>query len=118
VLRESRAQLAIGRIPYVHLLVTETVSRAPGEYQVDTVTTLALRRLAAVGLHLYSGERVRSVIRHAEAANTAECGRAFPRLGVDDGCDVRAYQALLLDAALELLTPFGYDAARLRSAPR
>jgi hypothetical protein len=31
---------------------------------------------------------------------------------------VRGYQALLLDAALELPTPFGYDAARLRRALR
>jgi hypothetical protein len=44
--------------------------------------------------------------------------RAFPRLGPDDGFDVRAYEAVLLDAALELLTPFGYDAARLRRALR
>jgi hypothetical protein len=44
--------------------------------------------------------------------------RAFPRRGPDDGFDVRIYQAMLLDAALELLTPFGYDAARLRRALR
>ena len=42
----------------------------------------------------------------------------YPRLGPDDGFDVRAYQALLLDAALELLMPFGYDVARLRGALR
>jgi DNA polymerase II len=79
VLRESWAQLASGRIPQVHLLVT---------------------------------------IRRVKAANTEERVRAYPRLGPDDGCDVRAYQAMLLDAALELLTPFGYDAARLRRALR
>jgi hypothetical protein len=44
--------------------------------------------------------------------------RAYPGLGPDDGVDVRTYQGLLLDAALELLMPFGYDAARLRRALR
>jgi hypothetical protein len=63
---------------------------------------------------LYPGERVRYLIRHAKAADAAERVRASPRLGLDDDIDARAYQATLLDAALELLTPFGYDAARLR----
>jgi DNA polymerase-2 len=118
VLRDSWDALATGRIPQVHLLVTKTVSRAPEEYRVDTATALALRQLADVGLHLHPGERVRYLIRHAKAANKEERVRAYPRLGADDGVDVRAYQALLLDAALELLTPFGYDAARLRRALR
>jgi DNA polymerase-2 len=102
----------------VQLLVAKTVSRAPEEYQVDTATALALRQLADVGLHLHPGERVRYLIRHAKAANAEERVRAYPRLGPDDSVDVRAYQAMLLDAALELLTPFGYDAARLRGALR
>jgi hypothetical protein len=42
--------------------------------------------------------------------------RAFPRLGLNDGFDVVPYQRLLLDAALELLDPFGYDESRLRWA--
>jgi DNA polymerase II len=116
VLRESWAELAAGRIPQVHLLITKTVSRAPEAYRVNTATALALRQLADVGLHLHPGERVRYLIRHATAANPEERVRAYPRLGPDDGVDVRVYQAMLLDAALELLTPFGYDAARLRRA--
>jgi DNA polymerase elongation subunit (family B) len=118
VVRESWAQLASGRIPEVHLLVPKTVSRAPEAYRVDTATAMALRQLADVGLRLHPGERVRYLIRQAKASNKEERVRAYPRLGPDDGFDVRAYQAMLLDAALELLTPFGYDAARLRRALR
>src|SRR5262249_21387428 len=54
------------------------------------------------------------LIRAARAPNKEERVRAFPRLGPDDGFDVAQYQAMLLDAALELLVPFGYDEARLR----
>jgi DNA polymerase-2 len=118
VVRESWGQLATGRIPQVQLLVTKTVSHAPEAYQVDTATALALRQLADVGLHLHPGERVRYLIRQAKASSKEERVRAYPRLGPDDAVDGRAYQALLLDAALELLTPFGYDAARLRGALR
>jgi DNA polymerase elongation subunit (family B) len=118
VLRDSWDTLATCHIPLVQLLVSKSVSRAPEEYRVDTATAVALRQLADVGLHLYPGERVRYLIRQAKASNTGERVRAFPRLGPDDGVDVCAYQAILLDAELELLTLFGYDAARLRQALR
>ena len=116
VVRGSWGQPATGRIPLVHLLVAKTVSRAPEAYRVDTATALALRQLADVGRHLHPGERVRDQVRHAKAWNTAERVRAYPRLGPDDGVDVRIYRALPLNAALEVLTPFDYDAARLRGA--
>ena len=118
VLWETWEALATGRIPLVQLLVAKTVSRDVEAYQVETQTTLALRQLGEVGIHLHPGERVRYLIRHARAPNKAERVLAFPRLGPDDGFDVAHYQAMLLDAALELLTPFGYDAARLRGVLR
>jgi DNA polymerase-2 len=111
-------EAATGHMPLVQLLVAKTVSREPEAYQVDTATALALRQLGEVGIHLHPGERVRYLIRHARAPNKEERVRAFPRLGPDDGFDVAQYQAMLVDAALELLTPFGYDAARLRGALR
>jgi DNA polymerase-2 len=114
VLRDSWDQLATGHVPAVQLLVSNTVTSEPGEYRVDTAAALALQQLAEVGVHLHPGERVRYLIRYAKDPNKAERVRAFPRLGPDDAFDAAAYQRLLLDAALELLTPFGYDAPRLR----
>ncbi len=75
-----------------------------------------MRQLEEIGIHLHPGEQVRYVIRDARTPNKVERVRAFPRLGPDDGFDVAQYQAFLLDAALEVLAPFGYDAARLRRA--
>jgi DNA polymerase elongation subunit (family B) len=118
VLREAWAHLGRGAVPPLNLLVATTVSREPEAYQVDTATALALRQLREAGIRLHPGERVRYLIREARASNKEARVRAFPRLGPDDGFDVRAYEAMLLDAALELLTPFGYDAARLRRALR
>jgi DNA polymerase elongation subunit (family B) len=118
VLREAWVHLARGAVPPLDLLVAKTVSREPEAYQVDTATALALRQLREAGIRLHPGERVRYLIREARASNKEARVRAFPRLGPDDGFDVRAYEAMLLDAALELLTPFGYDAARLRRALR
>ena len=116
VLRETWEQLATGHIPPLRLLVAKTVSQELEGYRVENATAQALRQLRAVGIHLHPGERVRYLIRDARSPNKAERVRAFPRLGPDDGFDVAQYQAMLLDAALELLVPFGYDEAQLRQA--
>ena len=116
VLRDTWEQLATGHIPPLQLLVAKTVGQELEAYRVENATAQALRQLRAVGIHLHPGERVRYLIRDARSPNKEERVRAFPRLGPDDGFDVAQYQAMLLDAALELLVPFGYDEARLRQA--
>jgi DNA polymerase elongation subunit (family B) len=116
IVREAWAQLARGQIPPVQLLVEKTVSRELEAYQVDTAPALALRQLRELGIALHPGERVRYLIRDARSRLKEERVRAFPHLSADDRVDVAQYQAMLLDAALELLTPFGYDKARLRRA--
>jgi DNA polymerase-2 len=115
-LRDTWEQLATGHIPPLQLLVAKTVGQELEAYRVENATAQALRQLRAVGIHLHPGERVRYLIRDARAPDKGERVRAFPRLGPDDGFDVAQYQAMLLDAALELLVPFGYDEIRLRQA--
>jgi DNA polymerase II len=116
VLRDTWEQVATGHIPPLQLLVTKTVGQELEDYRVENATTQALRQLRAVGIHLHPGERVRYLIRDAHSPNKEERVRAFPRLRPDDGFDVAQYQAMLLDAALELLVPFEYNALRLRQA--
>jgi DNA polymerase II len=116
VLGDTWEQLATGHIPPLQLLVAKTVGQELEAYRVENATTQALQQLRAVGIHLHPGERVRYLIRDARSPNKGERVRAFPRLGPDDGFDVAQYQAMLLDAASELLVPFGYDETRLRRA--
>jgi DNA polymerase II len=116
VLRETWERLATGHIPSLQLLVAKTVGQELKDYRVENATVQALRQLHAVGIHLHPGERVRYVIRDAHSPDKEERVRAFPRLGPDDGFDVAQYQAMLLDAALELLVPFGYNEVQLREA--
>jgi DNA polymerase II len=116
VLRDTWEQLATGHIPPLQLLVAKTVGQELEGYRVESATVQALRQLRAVGIHLHPGERIRYVIRDARSPNKEERVRAFPRLGPDDGFDVAQYQMMLLDAALELLVPFGYNKAQLREA--
>jgi hypothetical protein len=94
--------------------------RLPGKaeileaYQVENATAQALRQLRAIRIHLHPGERVRYLIRDARSPNKEERVRAFPRLAPDNGFDIAPYQAMLLDAGLELWGAFGYDEAWLR----
>jgi DNA polymerase-2 len=115
VLRDTWEQLATGHIPPLQLLVAKTVGQELEGYRVNNATTQALRQLRAAGIHLHPGERVRYLIRDTRTPNKEERVRAFPRLGPNDGFDVAQYQAMLLDAALELLVSFGYDEVRLRA---
>jgi DNA polymerase-2 len=112
VVQETWEQLATGHIPPLQLLITRTVSQAVEAYRVDNATALALKQLRAAGIHLHPGEQVRYVL--CRASNKADHVRAFPYLRPEDGVDSAQYQAMLLDAALELLTPFGRDSAWVR----
>jgi DNA polymerase-2 len=114
VLQDTWEQLTTGHIPLLQLLVAKTVGQELEDYRVENATAQALRQLQTVGIHLRPGEQVRYLIRDARSPNKDERVRAFPRLGPDDGFDVAQYQAMLLDAALELLAPFGYNEVRLR----
>jgi DNA polymerase elongation subunit (family B) len=112
VVQETWEQLTTGHIPPLQLLITRTVSQEVDAYRVDNATALALKQLRTVGIQLHPGEPVRYVL--LRAAFKEERVRAFPCLQSEDRVDVAHYQALLLDAALELLTPFGRDEAWLR----
>jgi DNA polymerase II len=116
VLRHTWEQLATGHIPPLQLLISKTVGQELEDYRVENATAQALRQLQAVGIHLHPGERIRYLLRDTRSPNKEERVRAFPRLGPDDGFDVAQYQAILLDAALELLVPFGYTAIQVREA--
>jgi DNA polymerase-2 len=116
VLRDIWEQLATGHIPPLQLLVAKTVGQELEAYRVENATAQALRQLRALGIHLHPGERVRYLIRDAHSPSKEERVRTFPRLGPDDGFDIAHYQAMLLDAALELLGSFGYNEAQLRRA--
>jgi DNA polymerase-2 len=109
IFQETWERLATGHIPPLQLLVTRTVSQELEAYRVNTATATALRQLRAAGAQLHPGEAVRYVL--LRPAPGEERVRAFPGLRPEDGVDIAQYQRLLRDAAAEILTPFGWEAA-------
>jgi len=96
------------------LTIGKRISQEPNAYKVDSLTALAAQQLEDFGIPIHPGEKVRYMIKDAEAKDKAERVRSFPLVGPDDTYDVKKYLELLLKATEELLIHLGYDAKRLK----
>jgi DNA polymerase elongation subunit (family B) len=102
-----RQRLREGGINPQDLVITRALSQKVEEYQVDTPTSLAARQLAAAGIQIQPGEKVRYVHREGKRG-PKECRvAAAPFLETLDGYDTQLYLDLLARAVEEVLLPFG-----------
>jgi DNA polymerase-2 len=97
------------------LVLTKRVSRSLEEYVQFNDTRCALERLKGAGLNIPAGESVRYVVMDGSARDPAK--RTVPVQFFERERDWRydrgVYYKLLLRAAEEMLSPFGYDMERL-----
>ena len=97
------------------LILTKRVSRTLEEYVQFNDTRCALQRLKGAGLDIPAGESVRYVVTDSSARDPAK--RTVPVQFFEKERDWRydrgIYYKLLLRAAEEMLSPFGYDMERL-----
>ena len=98
-----RLRLREGRVTAPELAITFNLSKAPEDYEHDTVSTLAAKQLAAAGIALHPGETVRYVI--TDAREKVKEWRAKPLALMEGGLDYDAtkYLELLERAADEVL---------------
>jgi DNA polymerase elongation subunit (family B) len=113
LLLEYSLTLKEGQVKAEELTIGKRISQEPNDYKVDSLTALAAQQLEDFGIPIHPGEKVRYVIKDAEAKDKAERVRSFPLVGPDDTYDVKKYLELLLKATEELLIHLGYDAKRL-----
>jgi DNA polymerase-2 len=114
LLLEYSLTLKEGQVKAEELTIGKRISQEPNEYKVDSLTALAAQQLEDFGIPIHPGEKVKYVIKDAEAKDKAERVRSFPLVGPDDTYDLKKYLELLLKATEELLIHLGYDAKRLR----
>ena len=97
------------------LILTKRVSRSLEEYVQFNDTRCAIQRLKGAGLDIPAGESVRYVVTDGSARDPAK--RAVPvqffERERDWQYDRGIYHRLLVRAAEEMLSPFGYDMERL-----
>ena len=114
LLLEYSLTLKEGQVKAEELTIGKRISQEPNEYKVDSLTALAAQQLEDFGIPIHPGEKVRYVIKDAEAKDKDGRVRPFPLVGPDDTYDVKKYLELLLKATEELLIHLGYDAKHLQ----
>jgi DNA polymerase elongation subunit (family B) len=112
LLQERLSALHERRVPIEELLITQTLSREPGEYRVPSPAARAADQLQTGGRHVRMGQRTQFVYTRTE-----EGVRAWdaPGLLSPDSIDMTRYKELLFRAAHEVLQPLGVTESVLRN---
>jgi DNA polymerase-2 len=105
LLAEYTSRLEQGRVEPRDLVITRVLSRPVEQYQVETHTALAAKQLAAAGVALVPGEKVRYVVRERQGPPEIRV-LAAPFLDTLDRYDTAYYVELLDRAVKEVLGPF------------
>jgi DNA polymerase-2 len=67
LLLEYSLKLKEGQVKAEELAIGKRISQEPNEYKVDSLTALAAQQLEDFGIPIHPGEKVRYVIKDAEA---------------------------------------------------
>lgn len=103
IVEDYRLRIREGRVSAEELAITFNLSKSPEEYVHDTVSSLAAKQLAAMGVVLHPGETVRYIITNAD--DKVKEWRSKPLALMENGLeyDVAKYLQLLDRAAGEIL---------------
>ncbi|MFB6105418.1 MAG: type B DNA-directed DNA polymerase [Halobacteriaceae archaeon] len=109
------ATLRGGRVDPADLAVTRRAGKRRDDYDADTRVTAALDRYADRGVDRHPGQSVRYVV-----VDDGATGRERVRCAFEDPTDYDAdcYATRLVRAATEVVSPLGWDEARVRRALR
>jgi DNA polymerase I len=109
-LQRDLQELRAGNVAPADLTVTRRVSKAPEEYDRETRAVAALRRYDAHGVDRHPGQSVEYVVTDDDAD-----GRQRVRLPFEDceDYDPEHYADRLVRAAESVVSPFGWDRARI-----
>lgn len=118
VLLEYAWRLREGGLCLDDLVIKRTASKEAEDYAGNSQIGLASRQLAARGVRVRPGERIRYVISDAATVVVDERVRAVPLATPETPYDAEKYTEFLCKAAETLLWHHGYDGERLRALLR
>ncbi|KAB1193930.1 type B DNA-directed DNA polymerase [Haloferax sp. MBLA0076] len=108
-----RARLRRSDVPTEELLVTSRLSRAPADYDRNTLVAAAGKRSVELGVPREPGQSVRYVVADEDGRDTDRVRLDFERPRADD-VDVDYYDRLLIRAAESVVSPLGWNRQRIR----
>ena len=112
-LKRRLAELRTGDVPTEDLLVTTRASKRPEAYRRRTRTAAALDRAKAAGLDPQPGQSFDFVVVD-DSARSRERVRLDFELDEETPYDVEFYEDRLIRAAESVVSPLGWDRARIR----
>ena len=111
MMRLRVSQLRAGAIPVEDLLITQRLSRAPGDYKVPSPGGKAAKQLEMLGKNMQPGMRVQFMFTHTKLGVTA--WQAGHPLHIDT-IDTERYIRLLVRAVHNIISVFGIDEDLIR----
>jgi DNA polymerase elongation subunit (family B) len=121
----AAAEIRGGRVPPEALSVARRLSKEPERYVAETASAEVARELSGRGVTLRPGSRIRYLLvdggrRKASGAARAggkQHGRAAGFLDGSESPDLARYEAMLREAAEEVLAPLRRDPVPVPSSP-
>ena len=104
-MRRCGEELGNGSIPLEELLITIRPSRSPNEYVNNSRQAIAAKQLAALGVNVEPGMKIRYLIVDAAAKDYRKRVKAEQLLRGNESFDVNEYQKLIIRAYENLIPP-------------
>ena len=115
VLKRHLGRLRSGSVALDDLLITNRASKRPDAYRHRTRTVAALERAESAGLNPRPGQSVEYVVVDDDARSRERVRLDFELDGARAvGYDADFYEERLLRAAESIVSPLGWDRARIR----
>jgi DNA polymerase-2 len=108
------ATLRSGNAHPMELVIRRNISQEAEEYSNNSVNASVAKAIEEAGVHLSAGERIEYILIDSTGKKQPYKARPLALYAFEDGYDIEKYTELTLKAAETLLSPFGYDADRLK----
>ncbi len=114
VLRGYVEKLKRRNVDVRDLIIAKQLSKHPERYAHDVFQAIAARQLLKEGIEVSGGQTVRYLITDAENRRPDKRVKAAELINADTRFDAEKYVEMLILAAANILSPFGYTQKRLK----
>jgi len=114
VLRRYANKLVNHDVPLDQLIITNQLSKRADRYSNKVLQAIAAQQLMKEGIEVSAGQTVRYIITDADDRRPDRKVKAAELTTEDTRYDIKKYLDLLLAAASNILSPFGYSDRKLR----
>lgn len=115
IIRKYAKMLKNKKIETEKLALKKQISRNPKAYQKKSRSAIAAKQLIKAGAKIKAGQKIRFIVTKDNANNPKLRVTPFIPSNEKKNYDVDWYIQKLLDAAVELFTPFGYTREKIKS---